>query len=40
MVSAPPLEFPGLLERLAERGDRAALSFYRGKSREGRLSYA
>jgi long-chain acyl-CoA synthetase len=40
MVSEPPLEFPGLLGRLAAHGERAALSFYRGKSREGGLSYA
>jgi len=40
MISAPPLEFPALLARLSEHGDRVALSFYRGKGREGRLSYA
>ena len=40
MTQVPPLDFPGLLGRLAERGDRPALSFYRGKSREGRLTYA
>jgi long-chain acyl-CoA synthetase len=40
MIPAPPLEFPALLARLAEHGDRPALTFYRGKSREGRLSYA
>ena len=40
MISEPPLEFPGLLGRLAEHGDRAALSFYRGKNREGGFSYA
>jgi long-chain acyl-CoA synthetase len=40
MPSAPPLEFPALLARLAEHGELAALSFYRGKIREGRLSYA
>ena len=40
MSSAPPLEFPALLARLSEHGDRVALSFYRGKGREGRLSYA
>jgi long-chain acyl-CoA synthetase len=40
MIQAPPLDFPGLLGRLAERGERPALSFYRGRTREGRLSYA
>ena len=40
MLQAPPLEFPALLARLAEHGERTALTFYRGKAREGRLSYA
>src|SRR5262249_35167460 len=40
MTQAPPLDFPGLLGRLAERGERPALSFYRGKTRDGRLGYA
>jgi len=40
MLPAPPLEFPALLTRFAAHGDRAALTFYRGKAREGRLSYA
>jgi long-chain acyl-CoA synthetase len=39
-MSAPPaLDIPSLLGRLALHGDRAALSFYRGKALEGRLSY-
>ena len=40
MIPAPPLEFPALIGRLAEHGERPALSFYRGKTREARLSYA
>src|SRR5439155_20793711 len=40
MMSAPPaMDIHSLLERLAPHGDRAALSFYRGKTLEGRLSY-
>jgi long-chain acyl-CoA synthetase len=39
-MSAPAaLDFPGLLLGLAEHAERAALSFYRGKVLEGRLSY-
>ncbi len=33
-------DVPALLARLAREGDRAALSFYRGKALDGRLSYA
>jgi len=39
-MSAPPAtDIPSLLGLLASRGDRPALSFYRGKALEGRLSY-
>ena len=39
-MSAPPAtDMPSLLGLLASRGDRPALSFYRGKALEGRLSY-
>jgi len=38
--SEPPvLDFPTLLERITRHGDRVALSFYRGKSLQGRMSY-
>lgn len=36
----PARDIPALLQRLAQAGDRPALSFYRGKARDGRLSYA
>jgi len=39
-MSAPPaVGIPMLLARLAQRGERTALSFYRGKALDGRLSY-
>jgi len=39
-MSAPPAtDIPSLLGLLASRGDRPALSCYRGKALEGRLSY-
>lgn len=40
MTDPPVLDIPSLLTRFARHGDQAALSFYRGKAREGRLSYA
>ena len=40
MAPPPPMDFPALLARLAEHGERPALTFYRGKTPEGRLSYA
>ena len=39
MTDPPARDFPRLLSRLAQHGQRAALSFYRGKALEGRLSY-
>src|SRR2546428_13386521 len=39
MTDPPARDFPSLLSRLAQHGQRAALSFYRGKALEGRLSY-
>jgi long-chain acyl-CoA synthetase len=40
-VRPPPAsDIPDLLGQLASRGQRPALSFYRGKAREGGLSYA
>jgi long-chain acyl-CoA synthetase len=39
MSEGPPLGIPALLSQLARHGQRAALSFYRGKALEGRLSY-
>src|SRR5260370_41481193 len=39
MTQPPALDVPSLLTRLAPHGERAALSFYRGKALEGRLSY-
>ncbi len=39
MISPQALDIPSLLLRLAEEGERPALSFYRGKGLIGRLSY-
>src|SRR5439155_141920 len=39
MTAPPATDIPSLLGLLASRGDRPALSFYRGKALEGRLSY-
>src|SRR2546428_5915139 len=39
MTDPPARDFPSLLSLLAQHGQRAALSFYRGKALEGRLSY-
>lgn len=39
MTDPPARDFASLLGRLAPHGERAALSFYRGKALEGRLSY-
>jgi long-chain acyl-CoA synthetase len=39
MSSPPAIDIPGLLSLVAARHDRPALSFYRGKSLEGRLAY-
>jgi len=38
-MQPPALDVPSLLTRLAPHGDRPALSFYRGKMLDGRLSY-
>src|SRR5947209_19879048 len=38
-MQPPALDVPSLLTRLAPHGDRPALSFYRGKTLDGRLSY-
>jgi len=40
MTSMPAQDVPTLLSRLAQAGDRPALSFYRGKNLDGRLTYA
>jgi long-chain acyl-CoA synthetase len=40
MAPPPALDIPALLGRLARHGERPALTFYRGKALEGRLSYA
>jgi long-chain acyl-CoA synthetase len=40
VTSAPAPDVPSLLAALAGRGERPALSFYRGKALDGRLSYA
>ena len=39
MTAPPARDFPSLLTRLAQHGERAALSFYRGQALQGRLSY-
>ncbi len=39
MKGLEALDIPGLLARAAPNGGRAALSFYRGKALDGRLSY-
>jgi len=39
MSALAALDFPTLLARAAQRGRSPALSFYRGKALEGRLSY-
>ena len=39
MRAPAAFDFPALLARLAQHGERAALSFYRGKALDGRLSY-
>jgi long-chain acyl-CoA synthetase len=40
-MTAPPVrDIPALLASLVQAGDRPALSFYRGKNVDGRLSYA
>src|SRR2546430_12136434 len=39
MTAPPARDFPRLLTRLAQHGERAALSFYRGQALQGRLSY-
>jgi len=40
-LSPPPArDIPGLLAHLSARGEQPALTFYRGKSIDGRLSYA
>jgi len=39
MTAPPALDIPSLLTRMAPQGERAALSFYRGKALDGRLSY-
>jgi long-chain acyl-CoA synthetase len=40
LVTAPPLlDVPSLLARLAAQGDRPALTFYRGKTLDARLTY-
>jgi long-chain acyl-CoA synthetase len=39
MTGPPALDAPALLAHLVSRGDRPALSFYRGKGLEGRLTY-
>jgi long-chain acyl-CoA synthetase len=38
MTTAPALDVASLLTRLAQEGDRPALTFYRGKLQEGRLT--
>ncbi len=40
MTGPTERDFPSLLTRISSRGDRTALSFYRGKTLGGRLTYA
>jgi acyl-CoA synthetase (AMP-forming)/AMP-acid ligase II len=40
MTQPPPRDIPSLLSAMASRGEERALSFYRGKTLEGRLTYA